>query len=312
MNNKVGKLKIWAFIILGIGMICLVTGSIITIKENTGKEKSGAELIKDDTDISVPKTEGKNPEGDSEGLIDGENNGITIGDRTDNDSDSEDGKKAEDTEEIVPEDLEEEIELIPNPYKDYFLQNPDMAAWIVVPGSVIDYPVMWTPDDEQYYLKRDFNKNSSAAGCLLLDTDTCMDPLTTNLIIHGHNMADGSMFGSIMKYESEDYMKEHKFIHLFGKDYEHIYEVMAVFRSKVYYKTDECFKFYKFFNADTEDEFNYFYDNVKDLSIYDTGVTATFGDNFITLSTCAYHVENGRFVVVAKEIEPGGYFEPLE
>ena len=71
------------------------------------------------------------------------------------------------------------------------------------------------------------------------------------------------------------------------------------------------FKFYKFFQADTQEEFDDFYNNIKALSIYDTGVTAEFGDCFITLSTCVYHVEQGRFVVVAKETEPGETYLPL-
>ena len=81
------------------------------------------------------------------------------------------------------------------------------------------------------------------------------------------------------------------------------YEVIAVFYSQVYYASDLVFKYYNFFQADTEEEFRYFYDNIRELSFYDTGVTAEFGDKFLTLSTCAYHVEDGRFVVVAKEIE---------
>ena len=80
----------------------------------------------------------------------------------------------------------------------------------------------------------------------------------------------------------------------------------------VYKKTDTVFKFYKFFQANTEEEFNDFYENIKKLSVYDTGVTAEFGDHFITLSTCVYHVTNGRFVVVAKEIEPGETYIPIE
>ncbi|MBR5248331.1 MAG: hypothetical protein IKV27_05250, partial [Lachnospiraceae bacterium] len=77
-------------------------------------------------------------------------------------------------------------------------------------------------------------------------------------------------------------------------------------------KSDKVFKFYNFFQADTEEEFLDFYNNIKALSLYDTGVSASFGDHFITLSTCVYHVTNGRFVVVAKEVESGDTYLPLE
>lgn len=205
-----------------------------------------------------------------------------------------------------------EIPRVANPYADSYLANEDMAGWLQIPGTVIDYPIMWTPEDENYYLYRDFNKKDNSNGCLILDTDSSLDPLTTNLIIHGHNMKSGAMFGDLTEYEDKDYYEEHKQIILYTKECRRSYEVIAVFRSQVFKKTDNVFKFYKFFQADTEEEFNDFYSNIKELSLYDTGVTAKFGDNFITLSTCVYHVTNGRFVVVAKEVETGDYYLPLE
>ena len=198
-----------------------------------------------------------------------------------------------------------------NPYADSFLANQDMVAWLVIPGTNIDYPVMWTPFDENYYLYRDFNKNENSNGCLILDTDSCLDPLTTNLIIHGHNMKSGAMFGNLTDYEDRDYYDNHKEVILHTKKGQKNYEIIAVFRSQVYKKTDDVFKFYNFFQADTQEEFDNFYNNIKVLSIYDTGITATFGDDFITLSTCVYHVKNGRFVVIAKEVEPGDIYLPF-
>ena len=201
---------------------------------------------------------------------------------------------------------------VENPYRDSFLANEDMAAWLQIPGTNIDYPVMWTPRDENYYLYRDFDKNENQNGSLILDTDSSLDPLTTNLIIHGHNMRSGAMFGNLTDYEDESYYEDHKQITLYTEEVQRNYEVIAVFRSQVYKKTDQVFKFYKFFQADTQEEFDDFYQNIKALSLYDTGVTAEFGDHFLTLSTCVYHVEQGRFVVVAKEVENGDVYLPIE
>lgn len=201
---------------------------------------------------------------------------------------------------------------VENPYRDSFLANSDMAAWLQIPGTVIDYPVMWTPPDEQYYLRRGFDGSENKNGCLILDTDSCLNPLTTNLIIHGHNMKSGAMFGTLMDYEKESFYQEHKNIILYTEECQRNYEVIAVFRSEVYKKTDQVFKFYKFFQADTQEEFDDFYQNIKALAQYDTGVTAEFGDRFLTLSTCAYHVERGRFVVVAKEVESGDTYLPVQ
>ncbi len=204
------------------------------------------------------------------------------------------------------------IPAVENPYKESYLANSDMAGWLQIPGTNVDYPVMWTPEDENYYLYRDFDGSENKNGSLILDTDSALDPLTTNLIIHGHNMRSGAMFGNLTDYENQEFYEEHKQIILYTEECQRNYEVIAVFRSQVYRKSDNVFKFYKFFRADTQEEFDDFYDNIKELSLYDTGVTAEFGDHFITLSTCVYHVEQGRFVVVAKEIEPGDSYLPIQ
>lgn len=201
---------------------------------------------------------------------------------------------------------------VPNPYEESFLANSDMAGWLLIPGTNIDYPIMWTPEDENYYLYRAFDKSDNVNGSLILDTDSSLNPLTTNLIIHGHNMKSGAMFGNLTDYESREYYENHKQIILYTEECQRNYEIIAVFRSQVYKKSDDVFKFYKFFQADTQEEFDDFYENIKALSAYDTGVTAEFGDRFITLSTCVYHVTNGRFVVVAKEIDPGETYLPIE
>lgn len=199
-----------------------------------------------------------------------------------------------------------------HPYAEYYKQNKDMAAWLTIPGMDIDYPVMQTPGDEEYYLRRGFDKKKDRNGCLILDTDSSLSPLGTNLMIHGHNMKSGKMFGTLTEYANEEFYKEHKTITLYTEECEKTYEVMAVFYSQVYRKSDHVFKFYQFFQADTEEEFQDFYDNVKKMSEYDTGVTAEFGDHFLTLVTCSYHVDNGRFVVVAKETASGQAYAPIE
>lgn len=189
-----------------------------------------------------------------------------------------------------------------SPYAAFFETYPDLVAWLDIPDTIISYPVMWTPGDETYYLYRNYDGTDNQNGSLLLDTDSSLNPLTTNLIIHGHDMRSGAMFGNLTDYADPTYCEQHKEMFLFTADCEHKYEVLAVFYSQVYRKKDTVFKFYQFFEADTQEEFDYFYDNIMKLSLFDTGVTAAFGDHFITLSTCSSHVENGRFVVVAKEV----------
>lgn len=191
-----------------------------------------------------------------------------------------------------------------NPYAEVFREYPDIKGWLQVEGTAIDYPILQREGEDEYYLYRDFRGEEDKRGSLILDEDSSVDEgeFTTNLLIHGHNMKDGSMFGALDAYCSEDYYKEHTHMTLYTRDGVHEYEVISVFKSQVFYVTDKVFKYYNFFQADTEEEFEYFYDNIKELSLYDTGVEAEYGDRFLTLSTCAYHVEDGRFVVVAKEL----------
>ncbi|MCR5107303.1 MAG: class B sortase [Lachnospiraceae bacterium] len=200
--------------------------------------------------------------------------------------------------------------------QELYEKNNDLIGYLSIEGTVIDYPVMQTMNDEEYYLDRDFNKNYSSAGCLIMDTDSTVGDGTklnyykdgtspsTNLIIHGHNMRNGSMFGSLDKWRKEDYEKEHRIIKFKSLYEEREYEVISVFLSQVYNKSqNDVFKYYKFFEAGTKEEFDDFYINIKRMGLYDTGVTAEFGDEFITLSVCAYHVDNGRLVVVGKRVK---------
>lgn len=199
--------------------------------------------------------------------------------------------------------------------KVLYEQNPHTIGWVTIADTPIDYPVMQTPGDENFYLKRSFYGKENDNGCLIMDTDSVVGvgsakagyesgaKPSSNLIIHGHNMRSGEMFGDLELYQKENYAKEHSVIS-FDSLHEHReYEVIAVFYSQVYYASEDVFKYYKFFEADSQAEFDNWYENIKELSLYETGVTAEYGDEFITLSTCAYHVEDGRFVVVGKRVK---------
>ncbi|MDD6201531.1 MAG: class B sortase [Lachnospiraceae bacterium] len=199
-------------------------------------------------------------------------------------------------------------------YRELYEQNHDLIGWLSIEDTVIDYPVMQTPEDEEYYLHLDFYKEKNENGSLIMDTDSQVGIGTakkkyrngikpsTNLIIHGHNMQSGQMFGDLGKYESKEYGMAHNIIHFDSLYEKREYELIAVFYSKVFYEKEDMFKYYQFFQADTREEFKTWYRNIKQMSLYDTGVTAKFGDEFITLSTCSYHVEDGRFVVIGKRI----------
>lgn len=186
-------------------------------------------------------------------------------------------------------------------YKALYMENGDVAGWLTVEGTKIDYPVMQCGDDE-YYLHHDFDGKDSKYGCLYVRERADLEN-GTNFVIYGHNMKDGNMFGELDLYLEEEFYREHPDVSFDTLYEERSYKILAVFRSQVYSEDADAFKYYQFYGADTEEEFDDFYENVKALSLYDTGVTAKFGDTFLTLSTCAYHVNNGRLVVVAKRVE---------
>ncbi len=189
-------------------------------------------------------------------------------------------------------------------YRALYQENGDLVGWLSIEGTDIDYPVMQREDDE-YYLHHDFYGEESRYGCLYVKGQADVDTPGTNFIIYGHNMKNRSMFGKLKYYRKESFWREHPRISFDTLYEERTYEIIAVFRSRVYQPEEDVFKYYQFYQADNQEEFSWFYENIKELSLYDTGVTAAFGDTFLTLSTCAYHVEDGRFVVVAKAIAAG-------
>ena len=202
------------------------------------------------------------------------------------------------TGETVPVETEPPVKTILPKYADLYLRNTEFYGWIEIEGTKINYPVMRSFENNDEYLYANFDGEYSYAGIPFVDCKCSHE--SDNLLIYGHNMKDGTMFRDLTKYEKESYWKKHPTI-LFSDLYEdYEYEVLAAFYDRVYLKTDTCFKFYQFIDATDEADFNYAISQFKEKSIYDTGVDAEYGDELITLITCAYHEENGRFVVVAR------------
>ncbi len=205
-------------------------------------------------------------------------------------------------EEKATEDFQQEETVPPRQvrgkFADLYEINRDLIGWIFIEGTNIDYPVMQCGDDE-YYLSHDFYGREDRYGCLYVKKVADVNTPGTNFIIYGHNMKDGSMFGTLDRYGEEDFCTSHPLISFDTLYDERTYEVMAVFRTQIK-EEDKEFKYYRFYQADTEEEFSCFYENVKEMALYDTGVTAEYGDTFLTLSTCDYYADDGRFVVVAK------------
>lgn len=186
-------------------------------------------------------------------------------------------------------------------YEKIYQKNQKLIGWVKIDDTIIDYPVMQTVDNE-YYLNHNFSQEEDRNGSIFMDYQCDVVKGCDNIILYGHHMKSGRMFGSLNKYSQESYYEKHPVIQ-FDTIYEKgKYQVMYVFRSKVYSEEDVTFKYYQFINAASEMEFNSYLNEMAALSLYDTGVTAVYGDKLLTLSTCDYQEKKGRFVVVAKKI----------
>lgn len=181
-------------------------------------------------------------------------------------------------------------------------KNQEIMGWLEIEGTNINYPVLQTNDND-FYLTHNYKKENASTGSLFLDKDFDLINGSSNYLIYGHRNKQGLMFEDLMKYAKEDFYKEHTKIKFTTNKEDSTYEIMSVFYSRVYYKSEQnVFRYYYFVNANNEQEYNDFVNNAKKASIYDTGVNANYGEQLLTLSTCEYSQEDGRFVVVAKKI----------
>ncbi len=129
-------------------------------------------------------------------------------------------------------------------YAGLYEENEDMAGWLSVEGTKIDYPVMQGEDDE-YYLHHDFYGQESKYGCLYVRNRADIDK-GTNFVVYGHNMKDGSMFGELDLYLEEGFYREHPLIRFDSLFEKRTYEIIAVFRSQVYDQAEDVFRYYQF------------------------------------------------------------------
>ena len=179
--------------------------------------------------------------------------------------------------------------------------NSDVAGWITIPGTRVDYPVMQSPDRTDYYLKRNFYGDRASQGSIYAREQCDLLAPSDNIILYGHHMKDGSMFAVLESYKQKSFWQEHTTIQFSTLQQRNTYEIFAVFTTTA--SVGEGFAYHTFVDAADPSEFRAFVDTCKSLSLYDTGITPVYGDKLITLSTCEYSQTNGRLVVVARRID---------
>lgn len=178
--------------------------------------------------------------------------------------------------------------------------NPHMVGWIQIEGTIIDYPVVQTPEDPEYYLDRNFDGLNTGQGCIFAD-GACDVENSDNVTLYGHHMNDGSMFAALKKYTSRAFWEQYPILRFDSLTQHRTYQVFAVFCTSA--NIGQGFAYHTFVDADDETEFADFIAQCKTLSLYDTGITPQYGDQILCLSTCEYSQDNGRLVVAAVLID---------
>lgn len=190
--------------------------------------------------------------------------------------------------------------------------NEEIVGWIRLDDTKIDYPVMFHEGDDQYsqyYLNHTYNHEWSAYGTIFIDYRSVDSTKSKNVIMHGHNMIDGSMFHELMNYSDRfegdlDYYKDHSVFTFNTPDGDAKWKVISVFKTSTLFAHGEFFNYMQGeFTSDAE--FMNFIYNVRIRSMFNVPVTVNEDDQIITLSTCSYEYTNFRTVLVARKVRPG-------
>lgn len=181
-----------------------------------------------------------------------------------------------------------------NRYKELTSINSDYRFWLKIENTNIDYPVVQSQDN-QYYLKHDFNKNYLASGSIFMDYRNKFEE-DHSIILYGHDMKNKSMFGEVANFKKEDFFNENNLIRVEYKGMTYIYEVFSAYVADFYH--GDYLKIHFEDEKDKQAYLNY----IKDRSLYQKQIELNANDQIMTLYTCSYEFENARTIVHSKLI----------
>ncbi len=183
--------------------------------------------------------------------------------------------------------------------------NPDIVSWINIPGTVIDYPVVHPTEEEgyDYYLTHDYKKNYTIYGSIFVDLecgvgDECLK--AKNIILHGHNMKNGSMFAQILKYSDVEFYKSSPILTFDNSQW----EIFAAIKVNVLESQGEPFKYLQY-SFSSDNDFLNFVHQVRSRSLIDTPVKINENDQIMTMSTCSYEYKDFRTALYARRVRDG-------
>lgn len=174
--------------------------------------------------------------------------------------------------------------------------NNDLVGWINIPGTQVNYPIVQGTQSE-YYLTHNFAKEENEGGAIFIDSELSKPFEEKNTILYGHHMRDGSMFGSLKEFESQQFLDENNKIYVATKDITYLYQIFSVYVDK----PDSDSYYYRF---ETGDEYLTYLNKLKSKSIVNSDIEKfAMDDKIITLSTCSYEFNDARLIVHAKLIK---------
>ena len=189
-------------------------------------------------------------------------------------------------------------------FQELYDTNNDMVGWIQIPGTIVDYPVVQSKYEANFYLRKNFYKQYAVCGTIYAREACDVARPSDNVVLYGHNLeVAGTMFHDLIQYKDMDFWKENRYIHFDTLTEYHTYEIFAVFGTSA--DPAEGFHYHTFTNASSATDFDNYVAKAKELSYYETEITPQFGDKLLTLSTCDKHIgygSDGRLVVMARRV----------
>lgn len=184
-------------------------------------------------------------------------------------------------------------------YEDLLKINPQILGWIAIPGTRLSFPLL-QGEDNDFYLHHNIYGQESRYGAIFADYKADLYGGESNIIIYGHHMRNGSMFGSLEEYDSRPYYEEHPSFFLLLPEEEREYEIIAVLKNDIYSREKEPFQYYDYERIESKEMFDEYCQGIKSYSLYDTGRTAEYGDELVTLCTCSYSGRDERLLIVGR------------
>lgn len=186
-------------------------------------------------------------------------------------------------------------------YAALYAENSDFVGWLHMDNTDVDYPVMYTPDEPEYYLSRAFDKTHSQSGTPFIGRDGTID--SDFYIIYGHNMKNGAMFGTLDNYAEKAFWEENPSFAFTTITERREYEVFAALETRILYQDETGYRYYSRAGELTEEAFDELVGYFRENALYDTGIIPAYGEQIVVVSTCSYHEDNGRFIIAARRTD---------